>query len=273
MPVGADAVERFRGHLERRLGWTFDDSRVPLLRTTLEARLAATKTDLSSYLAFLGSQPDSHAEIAALADALTIGETYFNRDAAQIRAFAEVALVERRAARAGRLRVLSAACSTGEEAYTLLMAAREHDPLEFGADRVVVVGIDVSQAAIEKARRGRYSTWALRELPEQLRHYFRADGGEFVLEPELRQAVSFEQRNLLASDSLFWAPSAWDVIFCRNAFMYLAPEAVQTIVRRMIRSLEPGGFLFLGHAETLKDFSSELRLRRAHSAFFYQRRL
>ncbi|MFO0547353.1 MAG: protein-glutamate O-methyltransferase CheR [Polyangiaceae bacterium] len=265
-------MERFRRYLERRLGWCFDDSRLPHLKAALEARLTLKKTEFATYLALLGNQPDSGEEIAALAEALTIGETYFYRDVAQLSAFAEIALVERRAVRGARLRVLSAACSTGEEAYTLLMAARDHDPLDFGAERVRVVGIDVNSAAIEKARRGRYSSWALRELPKPLKRYFRAVGAEFEVVPELRDAVTFEQRNLVASDSSFWARASWDVIFCRNVLMYLAPEAAETVVRRMVRALEPGGFLFLGHAETLKELPSELRLRRTQSAFFYQRR-
>jgi len=84
--------------------------------------------------------------------------------------------------------------------------------------------------------------------------------------------ATFEQRNLVEEDALFWRPGAFDVVFCRNVIMYLTPEAAQAVIGRITQALAPGGFLFLGHAETLRGISHEFHLRHTHETFYYQRR-
>src|SRR6185437_2690583 len=134
------------------------------------------------------------------------------------------------------------------------------------------VGIDLAPAAIESARCGRWPPWALREThPEIVARYFTARGRLRELRADVRAMVSFEVRNLLAPADPFWAPESFDVIFCRNLLMYLAPERMRAAVARLEQCLRRRGYLFLGHSETLRSFATELELERDFDAFYYRR--
>src|SRR5262249_45378024 len=115
--------------------------------------------------------------------------------------------------------------------------------------------------------------WSLRETPMELqRKYFRKEGLECQLAEEVRLAVFFELRNLMDDDPSFWAPQRFDVVLCRNVVMYLTSEVTRSLICRIAKSLAPGGFLFLGHAETLRNVSQEFHLRHTHETFYYQLR-
>ena len=134
-----------------------------------------------------------------------------------------------------------------------------------------VLGIDVNPTALAKAARGVYSYWSLRETPEEMkRRWFVADGKEHGVDPSLRAAVRFEEHNLVDDEPAFWRPHSYDVIFCRNVLMYLTPERASAVVARFARALVPGGYLFLGHAETLRGLSRDFNLRHTHATFYYQ---
>jgi chemotaxis protein methyltransferase CheR len=202
-----------------------------------------------------------------------VNETYFFRNIDQFHAFREVAVANRVRARSGerRLRMLSAGCASGEEAYSLAIVLGDCPDL-VGWD-VAIHGIDVNLAVLEKAARARYTTWALRETPAEIQaRCFRSEGRELVLDAALRAKVTFGERNLIEPDPAFWQPRVFDVIFCRNVLMYFTPEIAAAVVARLSRSLAPGGFLFLGYAETLRGLSHDFHLRHTHGTFYYQRR-
>lgn len=264
----------FRDLLGRVLGFQFDESRTPTLEEVLLDRVAATRSDgVDAYLWRLSRTSLSDPEVRALADALTVTETYFMRGTDHFRAFSDVALPDRmRAQSATRtLRILSAGCASGDEAYSIAISTRAvvADP----SWSVSILGIDVNPSALARGARARYSTWSLRETPAEVRErYFRRDGNEFVLDPEVRSSVSLSFRNLLEDDPSFWRPGAFDVVFCRNVVMYFSPEVMRAVVARISGALSPGGFLFLGHAETLRGTSHDFHLRHTHETFYYQRR-
>ncbi|HEY1797500.1 MAG TPA: protein-glutamate O-methyltransferase CheR [Stellaceae bacterium] len=213
------------------------------------------------------------AECAALARELTVGETYFFRNIEQFRALAEVALPDRMRANQStrRLRLLSAGCASGEEAYSLAIVLRETTASQ-GWD-ALVRAVDINPAALEKAARARYSAWALRETPTEKRdRWFRTAGRDLLLDPTISSAVRFDQRNLAADDSELWLPGSLDFAFCRNVMMYFTPQQARTLVARIAQALRPGGYLFLGHAETLRGLSDDFHLRHSHDTFYYQRR-
>jgi chemotaxis protein methyltransferase CheR len=269
----ASEIERFRSLVRRRLGLNFDDGKLPFLGEVLRRRTEATGRSPSPYLNDLDDGPGRRAELRALAGELTVGETFFFRNVEQFRALAEIVLPERARARSAerRLRMLSAGCASGEETYTLAMIARGQPAL--AGYQISIQGVDVNPAAIKRATAGSYSTWALRETSDRMRaRYFRPDGRQFQLDPELRAAVVFEERNLAEPEPTLWQPESFDVIFCRNMLMYLAPEVARAIVDRITRSLAPGGYLFLGSAETLRGLSQAFHLRHTHGTFYYQRR-
>ncbi len=266
-------VERFRAVIARHLGLGFAEARFGELADVLE-RLAGTNLDeVEGYLDRLDRPGVRLEDLRSLARHLTVGETYFFRSPAQFRALAEVTLPPRLSSRSGPrpLRLLSAGCSSGEEAYSLAMVV--HDRLVDPAWRVSILGVDVNPAALERARLARYTDWSLRETSDDLRRrWFQAVGREHTLDPSIRGAVRFEERNLMDEDRDLWAREAYDAIFCRNVIMYFTPERAREVVGRMARALAPGGHLFLGHAETLRGVSQDFHLCHTHGIFYYQRR-
>jgi chemotaxis protein methyltransferase CheR len=264
--------ERFRAAILRRLGLQFDDAKLGFLGEVLRRRLQKLRQSSDAYLGRLEHDAPND-EVGPLAQELTVGETYFFRNNDQFRAFAEVVLPDRiHVQRTPKvLRVLSAGCASGEEAYTLAILARETmtDP----SWDVCIRAVDINPAVLEKALRARYSSWALRETPPDIqRRWFRPDGRDMILDERVRTAVTFEARNLVTDDLDLWQPAAYDVIFCRNVMMYFSPEQMRATVASIARALAPGGFLFLGHAETLRGFSDEFHLLHTHETFYYKRK-
>jgi chemotaxis protein methyltransferase CheR len=262
--------ERFRTLIGRQMGLRFDDTKLGFLSEVLQRRLTKLGRDGDSYLWELDRAP-SHGELAALAGELTVGETYFFRNVEQFRALSDVVLPARlRVNRSPKvLRALSAGCSSGEEAYSIAIVARETviDPTW----NLSVRAVDLNPAALEKAARGRYSRWALRETEADTRsRWFREEGRDFLLDDGIRALVTFEQANLAADDADLWQPGIYDVIFCRNVLMYFELQQMRAVVSRIERSLAPGGYLFLGHAETLRGVSNRFQLCNSHDTFYYR---
>ena len=271
----ASEIERFRGLVAERLGLYFEDGKLDLLAEVLRQRMEDTGChQFSEYQNRISSIAGERSEIGALAERLTVGETYFFRYAEHFQAFAEVVLPSRIHARGSdrRLRILSAGCASGEEPYSLAILIRERFP-ELAPWDIEIIGLDVNSSVMGKAKRARYSPWSLRETPENLQlKYFHRAGRDFELDKAIRSAVMFEERNLAEDDPLFWQRDSFDAVFCRNVTMYFTIEVARSVVARIARSLAPGGFFFLGHAETLRAVSHEFHLRHTHETFYYQRR-
>ena len=267
-------VACFRSLVAERLGLFFEDGKLDFLCDVLRQRMESTGSGhFSSYKRRLSSPANDPEEVRAVAEQLTVGETYFFRYADHFSAFKEVVLPDRIRAQDGRrqLRILSAGCASGEEAYSLAIVVR--DALsDLPSWSISIQGIDVNAAVVKKASRARYTTWSLRETPGELRtKYFSASGRDFLLDDAIRSMVTFQERNLVEDAPSFWRPDAFDVVFCRNVTMYFTPEAAQSVIKRIAGSLAPGGFLFLGHAETLRGISQDFHLRHTHETFYYQR--
>lgn len=273
--VTTQEVERLRDFVAATLGLYFGEDTIAQLATVFRERLHRTGCPSpSAYWDLLASAADAQRELRALAAELTVAETYFYRHPEQYKAFEEVALRERMRGGCGRrrLRVLSAGCASGEEAYSL--AAIVRDCLgPAAAEGVDILGVDLNPLVLDKARRARYSAWSLRATGEdQRQRLFRCEGREFVLHDDLRTAVRFEERNLLKDDAGFWAPGSFDIVFCRNVMIYFAADTVKGVVARLSGALAPGGYLFLGPSETLRNVSQDFHLCHTHGAFYYRRR-
>ncbi len=256
-------TERFRAVVASRLGLQFEDTKLDELEGTLRTRMHAIQAStVDGYIARLDD-----GELGALAERLTIGETYFFRYREQFQAFADVALPAALSSSQRPVRILSAGCATGEEAYTLAIVAREH------TSDIDVRGFDVNPAVVRRAKQARYATWSMRDTPAAMRErFFTIEAGQHLLASEVRDTVRFEQRNLLDDDPAFWQPETFDIVFCRNVIMYFGADAMRAAVDRIARSLRPGGFLFMGHAETLRGISRDFHLRHTHETFYYQRK-
>ena len=271
-PLDCHDVDRFQAAIVDRIGLRFDDAKRGFLGNVLRRRLEDLGQPSDAYLTNLEQRPSTN-EISSLAGELTVGETYFFRNGEQFRALAEVALPERMCDRKTpcELSLLSAGCASGEEAYSIAIVARETivDP----AWNVLVRAIDINPAALTKAVAARYSPWALRDTSlDRQRKWFRPNGHELLLDEAIRRAVTVSAGNLVKDDPDLWPAAGYDVIFCRNVLMYFAPEQMHLVVERIARSLAPGGFLFLGHAESLRGVSDAFHLRHTHGTFYYQRK-
>jgi chemotaxis protein methyltransferase CheR len=202
-------------------------------------------------LARLASLDDEAPEWRKLAQLLTVGETYFFRDDGCFAALGSQVLPRLIAARlhAGtpRLRVWSAGCSTGEEAYSLAMLLDGLLPDAFRWE-LDILGTDVNRAALEVARRGVYRSWSLRATPSELRErYFAGHPGGFAVRDELRRRVRFAPFNLAGQRQP--AAGSVDLLFCRNVLMYLSPATARRAITRLQAALAPDGWLVVAPAE------------------------
>ena len=269
---GAPELQLFQRAIARRLGLRFDDGKLTFLAEVLTERSAARGIDAGLYLEALVAERETATELSELVRRLTVGETYFFRHSEQFNAVRELVLPERAAARAHSrsMRLLSVGCASGEEAYTLAILVREHLPPAFNVD---IQGLDINPDSLAKARAGLYTSWSLRETPADVRErWFTVEDRNFRLSRGLREAVRFSEQNLVDAGAPGLPPETYDVIFCRNMLMYFTPEHMANIVERLTRALVPGGFLFLGHAETLRGLSQAFHLRHTHNTFYYQRK-
>lgn len=269
--INSAELESFQATIARRLGLRFDDGKLTFLAEVLARRAHERNLSTGGYLTALEHEPDGWTEIGELARELTVGETYFFRHADQFRAFSEVALPERLSARAAsrRLRLLSAGCASGEEAYSLAILLRERG-VEAGFE-IAIQGVDLNPGALERARNAVYSAWSLRETSDELRErWFERAGRDYRLDQAVRGAVRFDQHNLTSWNPSLLVPRSFDIVFCRNVLMYFTPEQATRAVAQLAQAMAPGGFLFLGHAETLRGLSHDFHLRHTHGTFYYQ---
>jgi chemotaxis protein methyltransferase CheR len=274
MAPAAAEIESFRSMVAQRLGLSFDDAKLDFLADVVRQRMEATGCELfSSYQRRIVASASDREELRALAERLTVNETYFFRYADHFRAFAEAVVPDRIRARGydHRFRILSAGCASGEEAYSLAILIRTRLP-QLASWDITIHGIDVNASMVGKAVRAKYSSWSLRDTPVDIqRQFFRPDGRDFLLNGTVKPLVTFEERNLVEEDPLFWQSDIFDVVFCRNVTMYFTSEITRSVIARIANSIAPGGFLFLGHAENLRGVSQDFRLRHTHETFYYQR--
>jgi type IV pilus assembly protein PilK len=256
----------------RRCGLTFRHVRIhEVIRLVHDQmRLSGMANELAYYQRLAG-QPDGGAEWDALIERLTNHETQFFRHPPSFDALRAHILPDLRAARGpgGRLSFWSAGCSTGQEAYSLAMVARD----EAGSD-FTVWGGDISHQAIKVARRARYGQRAIATIPNAYRQrYLRAvtdeSGTEYEIVDELRQRVRFMATNLVEATG--FRPSH-DVIFCHNVLIYFSPAAVTRAVSWLASCLAPGGYLLLGPGEAPNDRPSGLEPVIANGVRVFQRR-
>jgi chemotaxis protein methyltransferase CheR len=244
--------------LERRLG------------PRLEALGIASFREYYHYLRY---DPGGPAELEELVERITTHETYFFREQYQLEAFTEEILpdLERRLADRSRLSVWSAGCSTGEEAYTLAMLILESGRFRDWAVRVF--GSDISRKVLATARSALYgpSSFRVTEAATQ-RRYFQEASGKSRLRDEVRNLCSFGQLNLLQTER-YRVLGPVDVIFCRNVLMYLSHPARHRVVEAFYDQLSPGGWLLLGHSESLLNVTTRFDLANLEKDLVYRKPL
>jgi chemotaxis protein methyltransferase CheR len=265
-----------RDFIHDRYGLFFDDAQRSSLRSRLEGRLAGL--DLASfedYYHYLRFGPQRAEELERMITHLTNNETYFFRESPQLQVFADPILktLKERKARSGdrTLRILSAGCSTGEEVHTLAMIIHDSGLFFWNWD-VQVFGLDVDGAALEKARRAVYFHNSFRSTMSQAnldRHFVRLGAGNQVKEG-IRRLERLQQGNLM-NPATFEGLAPLDAVFCRNVLIYFSDAATLKVVRLLHQALAPGGYLFLGHAESLSRITDLFTPIRFQGAIVYRK--
>jgi chemotaxis protein methyltransferase CheR len=254
--LGDQEFARFQSFIYEAAGISLSDSKKVLVSGRLEKRLRHHK--LSSYSDYLQliSQPAQAEERQVAIDQLTTNETYFFREPRHFELLRDWALAARDAGRA--LRVWSAACSSGEEAYSIAMVLA--DCLGEGRPWEVVAS-DISTRVLQRARWGHYPVERTTHIPPPYLQRFCLRGtgpqaGTLLVQRELRRRVQFTQINL---DQTLPPQAAFDVIFLRNVMIYFSNDTKRRVVSRLVGQLKAGGHLLIGHSETLNDVSDQVR--------------
>lgn len=236
-------------------GLVMDDGKENFLAARLRPRLQELgAANFFEYYSHLKFSPDSAGEHLKFISLITNNETYFFREKPQLDVFAgEIIprLREKKLKTGDRtIRIVSAGCSSGEEAYTLAMLMLDSGSFAWGWD-MRVIGLDIDQEALAKAETGVYAGRAFQATPKHfITRYFKPRGDGFAVRDMPRRATRFIRGNLLDFENLVAGQSV-DIIFCRNVLIYFNDETIRRIVESFARVLGRGGLLFLGHSESL----------------------
>ncbi len=271
-PHGDGLVEAVAGRLAAETGLTFEGQRRSLLRTRLEeCSRAARAHSLHEFCTALLAAPPPEGAWRDVIDAVATDETSWFRYEGQFRILREFAVpvIASNKSFAGdrTLRILSAGCSRGHEPYSIALTLASMTP-PAGSLEPRILGVDISSAAVRYARRGHYADVEMRGMPRELRDraFCRTDSG-WKLDDSIRAAVEFRTHNLL--DPL--PPESFDLVFCRNVTIYFTRATADRVIGMLVRSITPGGYLFLGHAETIAPDWGGLRPVQVNDATVYRR--
>ena len=263
-----------RDFIHERFGLYFDDGQRASLRSRLAARLASLDLlSFEDYYRYLRFGPERQDELQRMVSHLTNNETYFFREQPQLQVFAEHILrsiKERKNRTADRgLKILSAGCSTGEETHTLAMIVYDSGQFFWNWD-VQVIGLDVDPVALEKARKGLYFHNSFRAIsPALLERHFVPQGTGRQVKEAIRRMVRLRHGNIVQPAS-YDGLDPVDVIFCRNVLIYFSDAMILKVVRLFHEILAPGGYLCLGHAESLSRITDLFTPIRFQGAMVYQ---
>jgi chemotaxis protein methyltransferase CheR len=272
-PSGPDTLQRLRKLVNAASGIVLPDDSLSTVQRKLDVRVQALGLEnLDAYCEYLTRHPQRREELDRALEQLTTHETYFFRDLPQLQAFESEVLPALHRAGSGRrtLTVWSAGCSTGEEAYTLAMVILRSGL--FTGWQVRVLGTDLSEKALESARRGVYRDPSFRALPDEHAQAFVVVPGGRAVAPAVKALCKFEQRNLLhpsRSSPLVQV----DAIFCRNVLIYFDQASRRRVVQQFYDVLRPGGFLMLGHSESLLHMSTAFELAHLRGDLGYRKPL
>lgn len=240
-------------------------------RRVVERMLSTVSSSFEDYFGRL--RADVRGEIEQFVNAFTINETYFYREEHQLECLTSDLLTARLKAkkRDEPLRIWSVPCSTGEEPYSIALWLLENWP-HVDDHQIEIVGSDIDTAALALAREGIFGKRALMRLPQNVvERYFEPLGeGSWQIVEELRQSVSFSTANIVARAETR-PHGKFDVIFCRNVLIYFDDLSRRTAAENLFENLAPGGFICLGHTESMSRISPLFEVARFKDAIVYQR--
>jgi chemotaxis protein methyltransferase CheR len=271
--LSVEQFQRLSQLIYQKLGLSFDEKKIYFLKTRVAKRMATlSMADAKEYLFMLGYADPQGLEMQALANLVTTNETYMFREYEQLQAFANHCLPEVLSAKQARgerkLRIWCAGCSSGEEAYTLAMILQEVFPQAQSWD-CEIVATDIDENMLRKVVAARYGCRSVNEVPDQYREkYLIEDEDEWLV--RRRTAVLVRTLHLNLHDRMAMrAMRGFDFIFCRNVLIYFDDLSRKAVVDHFYNALNPGGYIFLGHSESIGRVTTAFKLKRFENHLVY----
>lgn len=269
--LSQEELALFNEFFSGKFGIHYPDHKREILESRLVPRLRANH--LQRFIDYyLMLQYDLDRELDPLTRAITNNESYFFRETAQFDSLSgELDALKAGGRHKGRLRFLSAGCSSGEEPYTLNVVLRDAGHgLQAGELRIDAVDLDTER--LEQARRGVYRPGSLRTLDDEqtARLFVQLDDESYELKQPFRTGVHFSPGNILDADSFPFRP--YDAVFCRNVLIYFTEAALKHAIDNFSRVVRPGGLLFLGHSESIIGLTQAFQAERLGNCIAYRRK-
>jgi chemotaxis protein methyltransferase CheR len=272
VPLSEDVFRLLRDIIRDYCGMYFDDSSRYLIEKRLSRRVKSHNlSNFRDYYRFIRYERNTQAELSAVIDILTVNETYFFREQSQLKAFREEILEELKNNNKNKrtLRIWSAGCSSGEEPYTITMLIYESGL--FNGWDIEVYGSDINQRVLQLARKGVYRKNSFRTTEHYyLKKYFTEENSEYRISDQIKKHVNFSYLNLLDPFKTRFLGNM-DVIFCRNVLIYFDHASRRRVIDNLHNRLLDGGYLLLGHAESLMNISTAFHLRHLKNDMVYQK--
>ncbi|WP_319584079.1 protein-glutamate O-methyltransferase CheR [uncultured Pseudodesulfovibrio sp.] len=251
------------------------DNRKYLLENRLGNRLKKLNLkNFDEYYNLLRFDPARATEMKKLYEVITTNETSFYRNPPQLKVFQEEVLpdvIDSCRKKGRKLRIWSAGCSTGEEPYTISMIIHEMLKAELPSWDIRITANDLSERVLESARRGVYNDYTLRTTPEEVSaRYFDMDNGQNKIKPEVKRLVSFGQINLRDRVQIKRVERS-QIVFCRNVIIYFDDEMKKRVINAFYDNLLPGGYLIIGHSESLHNITRAFKPIHYPGAIIYQK--
>ncbi|HJU91224.1 MAG TPA: CheR family methyltransferase [Gemmatimonadaceae bacterium] len=257
--------------LQQQTGLVFPDTRRDIAEATIRSAMARVGlSDLRRYADLLG---EGGAALDELVAELTVGETYFFRESAQLNFIRDTIIPDilRRAGNAHTIRIWSAGCASGEEPYSLGILLHEMRL----ADRARILGTEISRPRLAAARQGRYGKWSMRGVPQEIvSRWFTLRGAHYLLDPTIRRMVDFRYLNLASDSYPASSTGVWgmDLILCRNVLIYFDADTVRAVAGRLLSSLTDQGWLILGASDPMIGEMVECEVVMTGAGLAYRRR-
>lgn len=265
LTMSSALFQTFRKFIYDNSGIYFQDNKKYLLESRLQRRLNFLGLrSFEEYFDYITKGASSYSEKKYFYEVITINETYFFRNQPQLDALASQILPElinkKAALGKNKLRIWSAASSSGEEAYSIAMVFQDLVKPKYPNFELEIVGTDISNSIVETAAGGVYKEYSIRNTPPYyLKKYFKTNGGLYEVSPEIKKMAGFKLLNLY-DDVNMKTMLNFDVIFCANVLIYFDVASKTKVVSHLYNSLNRGGYLFIGYSETLQGISRAFNL-------------
>lgn len=275
MAISDKDFELLRDFIYNLCGMYFHTTKKYFLESRLSKRMEATGTKTAMDYYGLLKSPRGGEELRFLLDEVTTNETYFFRCVPQLNAIETKFLPEIIEAKSKmgfrKLRIWSAASSSGEEAYTLAMILLEKRATILKDWIIEIIGTDINETVVAQAKEGVYNAYSVRNVPDLYKKkYLKEEGGKFILSPEVKKFVTFNKMNLYDDTKMVFMKS-FDFIFCANVLIYFDLASKSKVVQHFYNNLQPYGYFFVGQSESLHGVNDKFKTVHFPGGFGYKK--